>query len=679
MKLGATAGEIVRFGIFEVDLETGELRRNGLKLKLQEQPFEILRALLERPGEIVTREELRQRLWPSDTFVDFDHSLNTAVNKLRNALGDSAQNPRFIVTVPRRGLRFIAPVETIERKIEAVAPPVRRTPLRRWLAVAAGAFAFAIAIGALWTGAARQPVVFEAVPLSTLPGHNFDATFSPSGAEVAFRWSGPDENNWDIYVKQIGVETPVRFTDHSAVDLSPAWSPDGQWIAYARLLESGTLQYFVKPHRGGPERKLAEFGVFNTEPCWPCRLVAWHPGSRHLAVTGKSADGEPASLFLIPLEGEGMTRLTQPPGRGADDISPAFSPDGRMLAFERLRGWVMNSIFLLDIAGDGTPVGDPRQLTGSSESASQPAWMPNSRELVYQCLSPASGSGLCRIRADGALQSRIPGIKEAACPAISRTGVLAYCTLQIGGAALWRISLDEGGRMSGGPREIRSSTRMEQMGAFSPDGKRITFESERSGSREIWIADSDGSNPIQLTSLSSTAQGPRWSPDGASIAFTLVEGQQRDIYVIGVSSREVRRLTSDPADDSGPRWSRDGRWIYFGSNRTGSYEAWKIPAAGGAAIQVTRNGGGGAVEGWAAVESWDGAHLYFRKPSGCKSSLWRMPIEGGPEEKVLDDLNRSAGAVVGRNGIYFSQSDKPCGQLRGRGKHSGSSTSVPAG
>jgi Tol biopolymer transport system component len=216
--------------------------------------------------------------------------------------------------------------------------------------------------------------------------------------------------------------------------------------------------------------------------------------------------------------------------------------------------------------------------------------------------------------------------------------------------------------MSGGPREIRSSTRMEQMGAFSPDGKRITFESKRSGSREIWIADSDGSSPIQLTSLSSTAQGPRWSPDGASIAFTLVEGQQRDIYVIGVSSREVRRLTSDPADDAGPRWSRDGRWIYFGSNRTGSSEAWKIPAAGGAAIQVTRNGGGGAVTGWAAVESWDGAHLYFRKPSGCKGSLWRMPIEGGPEEKVLDDLNRRAGAVVGRNGIYFSQSDQPCGQ-----------------
>jgi DNA-binding winged helix-turn-helix (wHTH) protein len=112
-----------RFGIYEADLRSGELKRDGVKVKLQEQPFQVLMVLLERAGEIVTREELQQRLWPADTFVDFDHSLNTAINKLRDALRDTAENPRFIETKPRRGYRFIAPVEPV-----GATPPVKEIP-----------------------------------------------------------------------------------------------------------------------------------------------------------------------------------------------------------------------------------------------------------------------------------------------------------------------------------------------------------------------------------------------------------------------------------------------------------------------------------------------------------------------------------------------------------------------
>src|ERR1017187_947203 len=105
------SSRIVRFSVFELDLAAGELRKNGAKLRLQEQPFQVLALLLERAGEVVTRDELRQKLWPADTFVDFDHSLNTAVNKLRETLGDSASSPRYIETLARRGYRFIAPVQ----------------------------------------------------------------------------------------------------------------------------------------------------------------------------------------------------------------------------------------------------------------------------------------------------------------------------------------------------------------------------------------------------------------------------------------------------------------------------------------------------------------------------------------------------------------------------------------
>jgi cholera toxin transcriptional activator len=110
---GSRSSGIARFGVFELDLAAGELRKNGTRLRLQDQPFHVLGLLLERAGDVVTREELRQKLWPADTFVDFDHSLNTAVNKLRETLGDSASSPRYIETLARRGYRFIAPVQNI--------------------------------------------------------------------------------------------------------------------------------------------------------------------------------------------------------------------------------------------------------------------------------------------------------------------------------------------------------------------------------------------------------------------------------------------------------------------------------------------------------------------------------------------------------------------------------------
>src|SRR5438270_1729174 len=124
MPVQARSPGILRFGVFEVDLRAGELRKQGVRIKLQEQPFHVLTLLLQRPGEVITREELRSELWQSETFVDFDNSLNTSINKLREALGDSADNPRFIETLPRRGYRFIAPVTGVDGRARGSASGV---------------------------------------------------------------------------------------------------------------------------------------------------------------------------------------------------------------------------------------------------------------------------------------------------------------------------------------------------------------------------------------------------------------------------------------------------------------------------------------------------------------------------------------------------------------------------
>jgi len=207
---------VVRFGEFEADVQTGELRKNGLKLKFSGQPFQVLAILLERPGEVVTRDELQKRLWP-DTFVDVERNLNTAVNKIREVLGDSAENPRFVETLPRRGYRFIGqPQSAVQPDVPAAAEPARGSSLHR-IRLKMGAGALAILVIALavlgdyrWHGERQQEhAALTAVPFTALQGEETSPAISPDGSRIAFAWNGDpgkDEKGFDLYVKVIGSE-----------------------------------------------------------------------------------------------------------------------------------------------------------------------------------------------------------------------------------------------------------------------------------------------------------------------------------------------------------------------------------------------------------------------------------------------------------------------------------------
>jgi len=186
---------LIRFATFEADLDSGELRRNGLKLKLSGQPFQVLAILLERPGTVVTREELQQRLWP-DSFVDFDHNLNAAINRIREVLGDSAENPRFIQTIPKRGYRFIAPVTASSGLVEEPPVPSKTQKNRmhlRWAMVSFLALAVGL-LAALWmrsTRPAGSPQVVRFTPL-TGDGQKKTGPLVTDGVRVYFNEWLPD-------------------------------------------------------------------------------------------------------------------------------------------------------------------------------------------------------------------------------------------------------------------------------------------------------------------------------------------------------------------------------------------------------------------------------------------------------------------------------------------------------
>ncbi len=629
----------VRFGAFEVDPAHGQLLKRGRKVRLQEQPFRILWLLLRRPGEVVTREELQAALWPAGTFIEFEHGVNTAVKKLRHALGDSADHPRFIETLPRKGYRFIAPVAP--RDATAAAPALPFGPSMKWAVVT---LAGAIAGAAIWMTArvsTKPESMPEAVLLTGSLGTKAEPSFSPDGNSVAFAWDGPQRNNTDIYVMQIGASEPVRLTSDPAVERAPAWSPDGRCIAFVREPSGSRAGVFVIPSAGGTANRIADIAGTSLDHPWPAR-PSWHPGGRWLVLADRVAEGAPAALFALSIQSGEKRRLTSPPQNTPGDTWPAVSPDGRTVVFVRAHALYRRDLFALELSNDLQPVGDAKRITYTKPYNTKPAWLPDGKSIVYVSgVSPHHPSLWEMSFTDLAAAPRPLPLADADWPTISRQGRLVYGS-KPWDFDIWRCALGGSGRKE---RMPMNSTRLDHTPQYSPDGSKIAFASDRSGGHEIWVCGANGSHAVKLTSFGGPylAQ-PVWSPDGSRLAFAVRFGADDEIYLVDPEGGRPQHLVRG----QGPTWSRDGRWIYFGSTRGGTQQVWKILVSGDAPVQVTKAGGE-----W-ALESADGRFIYYR----LKGAVWRARADGSHETRVIPAFYPQDFEVVER-GIYFTSASEP--------------------
>jgi Tol biopolymer transport system component/DNA-binding winged helix-turn-helix (wHTH) protein len=674
----------LRFGAFEADLRSGELFKEGRRIPLPNQSFLALAAFLERPGEVVSREALRARLWPDKRVVEFEQGLNAIINRLREALGDSAANATFIETLPRRGYRFVAAVEAcpsatsgdavvgaepsaipVEVRPAAIVvevhpgaslqapatldamagddpghiasrPPRRSKAVHAW-AIAGGVLVLGV-LASLYGVRRIDTDTFSNVrvqPSTSLVGREVAPSFSPDGTKLAFAWNGgapadaPQERRFGLYVKSLDSERTLELTPPDALALAASWSRDGRQLAVARINERDSGIYRV-PSTGGATTLLARASFLYED----FMQSSWSLDDRLLAYSAIDSDGRSAIHFLTLSDSK--SRSLARPESCADAALPAFSPDGDRLAYSCTSSRAVYDVYLMDL-----PSGAPRRLASFQGYLKGLAWT-SSGDALLVVNDAADGSALWRLSTNGQL-SRLPGAEEAVGPGLAVASDRIAFVREKHSLDIWRVYLTDPDATG---RALINSTRRELVPQYSPDGAHIAFQSTRSGSSEIWIANAEGKAPVKITAFDGPLTGaPSWCSDGRRIAFDSRASGASAIYTVDILEGRPRRVETSVANLAVPAWSADCRWIFASDSRSKLY---RISAAGGVAEQFT------AKPTYRAVVS--GPDVIFNVAGESGVELWTKPAAGGTESALqeMPRLSYSDSWTAGARGIYYT-------------------------
>ena len=626
----------IRFGVFEADLQSKELFKDGKRIPLANQSFVALATLLERPGQLVSREELRQRLWPDNRIVEFEQGLNAIINRLRDALGSTPNGASLIETLPRRGYRFIGTVAA-----PPVEPPPKllpKQPISSGIRLAASFGLLVLAAWMVWplirsSQPQQQLSNLKMTPLTTLVGREVAPDLTRSGDRLLFAWNGAAEagGRFDLYSRSIDSESLSRITHHPAVALHAAWAPDGGQIALARQTDHDS-GVFLMSAAGGAERLLAAATFLNE----PFMQLSWAPDGRRIAYAAIESDGL-SRLQIIDVMGSERRAPPKPTACG-DAGLPAFSPDGRWLAFVCSSSVAVYNVEVIELSSGAT-----RSLTALQGNPEGLAWTTGSDALIVANESDTD-SGIWRISLSGQSTRWLhsegplgPGVT------LAPRGIAFVRESNV--IDIWRADL---AAPSHPGENLISSTRTQLVPAYSPDGARIVFQSTRSGSPEIWLADADGHNPVKLTTFAGPLTGaPSWCHDGRRIAFDSRASGASAIYVLDVFEGRPHRLETSQANLSLPVWSQDCRWIVASNGRTALY---RVPVSGGPAEPFTEK------RAYRAVVS--GSRVIFNVVGDTNVALWSKPVEGGIETPLegMPPLDYSDSWTATPQGIYYTSS-----------------------
>ena len=597
--------------------------------------FEVLLALVERHGKIVSKNELIQTVWPNTVVEEIGLTRNISV--LRKALGEKPDEHNYIVTVPGTGYRFVAPVERADTPSGMARKP---PPVRRLWPLASVTAVLLAAVGLIaWHFWPRSvPPVWRAVPLTSYPGFERHPALSPGGNQAAFAWDGEKQDNFDIYVKTIGADAPLRLTTNPAEDVSPSWSPDGRTIGSLRRLAANRNELLLTPAWGGTERRLAETGgEFRTE----LPSLAWSPDGRWLVVSHREPADLANGLFLVSAQTGEKRRLTAAPRGFVGDYTPAFSPDGRSLAFVRLSGWSVGEVYLLPLSSDFSASGEPQRLTiggGWARWARSPVWTRDGRHIVY-----GTDKGLQVIAVSGSRSTEPVPFIEGGIIGLSLDRPLVY-SRQVSDDNIWRAEIGPPAVPLGVPLRLIASTR-------PMNGLDTRRTARRSSLYRIGLAlGKSGLAGRRVESRQLTSFGdPRHGLVAGQPADRLSSAcdGQGDLFTI--PSLVDRRCVSRPIRPTiAFRFHGDGRWIYF---RACARVDGKSGGCGRKAAGPFRSP---ARKRRLPMESPDGKTLYYCHKLPEKG-IWKVPAQGGDAVQVTGSYGPPLCAMtVTADGLYYT-------------------------
>ncbi len=670
----------IRFGNFEVDLRAGELRRAGVKLKFGGQPLQVLIILLERPGEVVTREDLQKQLWP-DTFVDDDHNLTPAINPIREVLGDSAESPRFVETLPRRGYRFIAPVEggvaSPDQPTNQPAekppptPPSRanRRPLYYGLALL-GAAVITICVVALWKRVSRTPgapSVANFRRLADVSQARPNSVFT-DGSRIYFTQQFPDGNTRIFQLPVKGGEAtplPVSLKRPEVLDVSR----DGTELLIGNFEGKEGYSFWIQPIAGGSPRRIGS--VLGNDQS------AFNPDGTGI-IFGKEHD-----IYSVNRDGSAFRKLLATEGF---PLAFRFSPDAKVLRFSLFD----NSNFtvkIMEVSPEGA--GLHKLLDGCCGQ-----WTPDGQLFIFQnqWLSsrhddlwalPEKRGFRWRNRDDKPTQltaglldfrSPLPGKDGKEIFAIGRSPrveVVRYDTrsgefvpylngLSAEGLAfspdgqwvayttypdgfLWRSRLDGSDRL-----QLTFPPLGSAFPHWSQDAKQIVFIAQPPGEAwNVYTVSSQGGTPQRMLPSQQGQMDANWSPDGNSLIFGGYQGppgnsfQKRSIYTLDLTSRRVSTLPGSTGLYS-PRWSPDGKYV-AAITADSSYRLMLFDVA----TQKWTEAFGSRT----GYETWshDGKYIYFESFTPDGNRILRLRLSDRKIEYPVDlkDFGRGKGGSFG--------------------------------
>ena len=580
---GRNHSGLVKFDIFELDLTSGELRKQGRPLRFQPQPFKVLATLVSNPGKLITREELKNQVWQETTFVDFEQGLNFCVRRIRTVLDDNADAPRFIETVPRRGYRFIAAVEHVSAAPEAASEPTNGKPSLElppselalppktahrfnWLAAGLAALMIA-AISLAWFGqrATSFPRVLGIVAITndgrqkiTNTPYDFLTPLVSDGSRLFFNETESDHSGI-AQVAMSGGDTELLATPFRSAQLAGI-SPDHAHILLADMYSPTIIDspFYSMPVIGGTAKRLGDFAGHD---------AAWSPDGQALAYASKD------ELDVAGKDGVFLRKLI-----GGHGIPwwPRWSVDGKKLRFT-LNDPKTQSNSIWEVRSDGTHLravlpgwnNPPNECCGS--------WTPDGRYFIFQATRDETTS-IWALQEETGLLRRDPE------PVQLTTGPMStFVPLPSpDGKKIYLVGVKNRGEMMRyEPRKRQFVPFLRGISAldveFSHDGQSIVYV--QYPGLTLWRARQDGTERLQLTSFPFRARLPRWSPDGKQLAFFGgMPGKPWKVYLIAAEGGEPQQLLAGEGNEGDPSWSPDGASLAFGRLpwKTGSTEPIEI-------------------------------------------------------------------------------------------------------